>query len=463
MYRHGRRLPGARFQFSGPSCIGRTNLEGTLIVESQSYFPPEEFQDRRRRVRKAMSEEGVETLLISTPENIYYLTGLDHMGYFATQMLILPLRGKPILVTRKMEAATVADQVPDLIHYGYADGSRPIPLSETDSGEGGDAPGGAVDMTSDLGANLFMEPSLRGQNAKKNYSAPVAEICRAVSEGGYANTNLALEEGGSFLTYRVASNIKEGLPDGKWTDGTGIVDRCRRILSPLEISCTKQAAIISDSMIQAGMAAAGENVSQREVMAAIYDAMFRRGGTYPGFVPLVRSTSSLVHEHGTWEDTVLRREDMLFLEMSGCVRRYHAPMGRLVFIGKAPKQAYQAHDICHEALMAAADTIGPDVMAGDVYEAWQSVLNRNELSSYRRHHCGYNVGIGYPPSWSGGDVPVGLRPESELRLQAGMVFHLMSWLLRSDYGDSFLSDTIIVTDDGCELLTSTIREVFVRK
>jgi Xaa-Pro dipeptidase len=43
-----------------------------------------------------------------------------------------------------------------------------------------------------------------------------------------------------------------------------------------------------------------------------------------------------------------------------------------------------------------------------------------------------------------------------------MVFHLMSWLLRSDYGDSFISDTVVVTDDGCERLTNSARQVYVR-
>jgi Xaa-Pro dipeptidase len=43
-----------------------------------------------------------------------------------------------------------------------------------------------------------------------------------------------------------------------------------------------------------------------------------------------------------------------------------------------------------------------------------------------------------------------------------MVFHLMSWLLRSEHGDSFLSDTVVVTDDGAEMLTLTSREVAVR-
>jgi Xaa-Pro dipeptidase len=49
-----------------------------------------------------------------------------------------------------------------------------------------------------------------------------------------------------------------------------------------------------------------------------------------------------------------------------------------------------------------------------------------------------------------------------MELQPGMVFHLMSWLLRAGRGDSFLSDTVIVTESGCEFLTRVDRKVAVR-
>lgn len=112
--------------------------------------------------------------------------------------------------------------------------------------------------------------------------------------------------------------------------------------------------------------------------------------------------------------------------------------------------------------MAAAGEIRPGAIAGDVYERWQGVLDRNNLAQYSRHHCGYSVGIGYPPSWSGSGVPVGLRRHSDMQLKEGMVFHLMSWLLRSGLGDAFLSDTIVVTAQGCEFLTTVNRGVYVR-
>lgn len=416
------------------------------------YFSNDEFEHRRSRVRDSMSRRGIDACLIASPENTYYLAGLDHQGYFACQLLILPLQGKPILVTRAMERATVRDQVPDVIHVGYSDGTEPPPVAREDAS----AVDSAWSMT--MGAptrELRRRPPLMS-------SAVVKETIGALFNAGLGKGVIGIDMNSIFLPYCVAEGIMDGLPDADWKDLESLVDDIRIIQSPGELELTRQAAAISDSMMLSAIAAAGPGVNAREIMAAIYDAMFRRGGTYPGFVPLVRSTRNLEHEHGTWEDLALEHGDVLFLEMAGCMRRYHAPTGRFIFIGEAASDSVPINRICYEAMQAAAAKIKPGARAADVYEAWQDVLNRNGLSYYSRHHCGYSVGIGYPPSWSGSGVPVGLRRNSEMVLRQGMVFHLMSWLLHTGLGDAFLSDTIEVTEYGCEFLTSADRSVIIR-
>ncbi|WP_253938395.1 Xaa-Pro peptidase family protein [Hahella sp. HN01] len=419
---------------------------------SGRYFKDAEYQRRRTQVRAGMSTRGLDACLIASPENIYYLTGLDHQGYFASQLLILPSSGQPILITRAMEKATVRDQAPDVLHIGYSDGSEPPP-GEDD-----------VAISEDTWSMTMGAPT-RDATRKRPSLTPTAaarETVKALHDAGLGKGIIGIDMNSTFLPYSVAEGIMNGVPDAEWRQLDNLVDDVRIVQSPAELELTREAAAISDSMMLSAIATAGPGVNAREIMAAIYDAMFRRGGTYPGFVPLVRSTRTLAHEHGTWEDMALERGDLLFLEMAGCVRRYHAPIGRFVFVGEAPSEAQRVNTICKEAMLAAADAIKPGVRAGDVYETWQAVLDRNNLAHYSRHHCGYSIGIGYPPSWSGSGVPVGLRRNSDLQLREGMTFHLMSWLLNSGIGDAFLSDTVEVTANGCEFLTTVNREVLYR-
>ncbi|NVK44384.1 MAG: aminopeptidase P family protein [Oceanospirillaceae bacterium] len=419
---------------------------------SGRYFDDAEYQRRRRLVREGMQARGLDACLIASPENIFYLTGLDHQGYFACQLLVMPVDGQPVLITRAMEKATVRDQAPDVLHVGYADGTEPAP------GEERSDPG--IDGTWSMAMGTpTREPRRRPYLMP---SAAVRDSVKVLHDVGLSKGVIGIDMNSTFLPYSIAEGIMNGVPDAEWQQLESLVDDVRVLQSPAELELTRQAAAISDSMMLSAIAAAGPGVNAREVMAAIYDAMFRRGGTYPGFVPLVRSTRNLAHEHGTWQDLALVPGDLLFLEMAGCSHRYHAPMGRLVFIGEAPPEAQKVNRICQDAMMAAADTIKPGALAGDVYEAWQAVLDRNGLSHYSRHHCGYSIGIGYPPSWSGSGVPVGLRRNSRMRLREGMTFHLMSWLLGSGQGDAFLSDTVEVTTNGCEFLTTVGRDVLAR-
>ncbi|MEJ2415817.1 MAG: Xaa-Pro peptidase family protein [Exilibacterium sp.] len=419
---------------------------------SSRYFDDIEYKRRRRLLREAMSQRGFDACLVASPENIYYLSGLDHMGYFAYQLLVFPVKGQPVLITRAMERATVRDQVPDVIHVGYADGVKTPPDSR--------ASPDTIEQTLELiGGQATRDLRKRPQVSP---SAAVDKTVETLHDMGVASGVLGLDMNSTFLPYAFAEGIIEGTSEAEWEDLGNLIDNVRLVQSEPELELTRKAAAISDSMMLSAIAAAGNGINEQEVMAAIYDAMFRRGGTYPGFVPLVRSSGELEHEHGTWTSHTLEPSDLLFLEMAGCVRRYHAPMGRLVFIDDAPADASRASDICQEALFAAADAIKPGVKAGDVYENWQQVLDRQGLGHYGRHHCGYSVGIGYPPSWSGSGVPVGLRRHSDMVLRKGMVFHLMSWLLRCGAGDAFMSDTIVVTDKGSEFLTNVSRDVYIR-
>jgi len=429
-------------------------------------FPDTEYDQRLARVRDLMRERGLDALLVSSPENIFYLCGLSYQGYFAYQLLLVPLSGPPALIARAMEHAIIRDKVPDVTHVRYSDGIEPPPPAadrEADlllGGVGGEgSPAGLRPWSTSFGV-LTREGG--GRVPPSLFDAPAGATIDAIADGGLQRARLGIEASSSFFPFGIADRIIGGLPEATFDDASDLVAECRLVKSSIELDYTRKAASVTDSMLLAAIAAAGPGVPQRDVMAAIYQTMFNRGGTYPGFVPLVRATHTLEHEHGSWEDQRLARRDLLFLEMSGCVERYHAPAGRLIFIGSAPKRAQKIQQVCESAIEAAAKAIRPGALAREVYADWQKVVDGAGLAGYRRHHCGYAVGIGFPPSWSGAGVPVGLRSDSDLELKAGMVFHLMSWLLRSGRGDYFISDTVIVTESGCELLTRVPRSVMVR-
>lgn len=288
-------------------------------------------------------------------------------------------------------------------------------------------------------------------------AAAVAAL-RRVSDGGA----IGIDRASMALPPVVWDALKAGLPAANWVDADDLVPAMRAVKSASEIEHVRRAARIADRAIQAGIAAAAPGMTEREVGAAIYNELIAAGSDHPGFVPLVRSGPTLDQEHVTWSDRRLLAGDTLFLELGAAVERYHAPVSRLVFISRAPASIDRSAAAVARGMDAIRATLAPGIRAGDVYAAWQRAID-NALGHgrHRRHHCGYLVGIGFPPSWSGGGTPLGLRAGSSFEIHAGMTFHVISWVLGQDAPDFGISDTALVTADGCDLLTSTTRDPIV--
>ena len=142
------------------------------------------------------------------------------------------------------------------------------------------------------------------------------------------------------------------------------------------------------------------------------------------------------------------------LELAGCVCRYHAPMGRLIHLGHIRDEDAAMAEVAKRAFGAALAGLRPGRRAREVYADWQAVVDAAGMPHYRRHHCGYLVGIGFPPSWTGGNTVTGLRHDSDLELREGMCFHLLSWFTETGRGDFFVSNTALLGPGGPELLTT---------
>src|ERR671911_2182383 len=88
-------------------------------------FPDQEFAARREKLCAAMAAAGLDGLVVTTPENIFYLIGLDHQGFFALHLLIVTAAGEMTLIARAMERITVEDQVTGARFVGYGDNEDP--------------------------------------------------------------------------------------------------------------------------------------------------------------------------------------------------------------------------------------------------------------------------------------------------------------------------------------------------
>ena len=368
-------------------------------------FSDEELSRRLAATRQEMAARGLDLVLLSAPEHVFYLTGLDHWGYFAPHVLIVAAEGELVLVTRAMEHVAIRNQVRNATFIGHSD------------------------------------------------SESAADVVVKHLKGASSGKTIGLEAASAGLSYSMGQALKQGIDGASWVDITGMLDEMRLVKSAEEQRFMKSAAVASDAGTQAAINAIHDGAKEADVAAECLAAMTRAGGTPPGFGPFLRPSHRMAEEHTTWGDG--EHHEAVFLEIAGCVARYNAPMGRLVNIGRISDEDAEMANICGEAFDATLRALKVGARAKDVYNGWQSVVDAAGMPEYRRHHCGYLVGIGFPPAWTGGPRVTGLRHDSDREMREGMTFHLMSWFTETGRGNYFISNTVLLGASGAEVLTTT--------
>jgi Xaa-Pro dipeptidase len=370
-------------------------------------FPLAEYQGRLDKVREGLKQRGIDACLISIPENIYYLTGFTSTGYYMYQTLILPAEGDPMFVTYLEEKINV-------IRRSWMDRYMTYSVIED----------------------------------------PIEVTFRAVREMGLEDKVLAIEESGFFFPIRTYKQLVEKMPKARWVDGSGVVEQVRLVKSDAEIGYIRQGAKAAMEGMKAAIAAIERGKTENDLAAEVYGATLRHGSEYPGSPPYVVSGERSGLPHGTWEGRVLRDGDIIFLEHSGCIKRYSAAMMRTCFLGTPPDVVRRTADIILTGLQKAIETIRPGVTSGEVDAACRDTILKAGFNDYT-HETGYSIGVCYPPGWNESHI-MNLHPGDETVLVPNMVFHLVPSLIIPEMnGHVGFSDTVVVTETGREVLTNT--------
>ena len=377
-------------------------------------FSMNEHRRRLGELRERMARRGLDSVLISDPENLCYLTEHQTTGYSYLQALVVPLEHEPFMVTRRLERSNVEARTWVERSYDYDD-------------------------TADAIAAL--SDAIRG-----------AEVPMG---------RLGIERNSYFLPAHHRDRLEVALPDTDIVDCWGIVEEGRITKSAEEIEVMRKAAYATEQGMAAGFEATEAGATENEIAAAICAAMFRAGGEYPAVLPYVTTGPRTKIGHATWEGRVLRPGEHAFLEVGGCYRRYHTAMMRTVVTGEKSAAFASAERTLLRGLEVAHEILRPGVTAGEVDRAIRREMDANDVGAEQVTRLGYSIGIAFAPSWDEGYI-LSLKPAEETVLRAGMTFHVIPLLWGID-GDKAagISDTVRITDDGCESFFTLRREIAV--
>ena len=385
-------------------------------------FTQAEYDRRLAKTRAAMLSTGLDAIFVTDPSNQAWLTGYDGWSFYVHQGVLLTLEGEPMWWGRHMDAlgAKRTCWINDNNIHGYSDD--------------------------------FVQSTERH---------PMQDLAQRLRDMGLEAARIGVEMENYYYSAKAHTVLTEELPQAVLIDATALVNWQRLVKSDEEIGFIRKAARISDKVIRTALDRAEPGLRKNDLVADIFHAGITGvdddWGDYPAIVPLTPSGLDATAAHLTWNGDRMKANEATFFELSGCYRRYHAPLCRTVFLGKPPQDMRDAEAAQLEGIEAGLEAARPGNRSCDIANAFMSVMEKHKIE--RKGRMGYPIGLSYPPDW--GERTASIRSEDETVLEPGMTFHFMPALWMDTWGLE-TTETILITDTGSEALCSVERKLFAK-
>ncbi|CAN5806921.1 ectoine hydrolase [soil metagenome] len=377
------------------------------MVENRNrhIFSDEEFERRWATLRENMALQRSELAVIVDADTIFYLTGFA--GATTTfQALLIPHGGPPVHLLRYAEEASFqATSWLDSVRY-YDD-----------------------------------------------IEDPVFSLANLIDEIAPRALRIGIEKASPQLTLSRFELLSAALFNRTFIDLSLEIGWQRLIRSAEEIAMHRRAAGVIEAALHAGIISCTRGATERDIGAAVASALVWAGADIPR-IGVIGSGERLRQVHGGLSNRQLRQGDLVRLEMSNCVNRYWARIMRMVSIGEPGAEVRERYGLLRRLQDEQIEQIRPGAIPMELDAIVRDRLPANE---WAMQLTGYALSF-HEPSVIGGDIDRFRIAADETRpIEAGMVLHVYV-----TSGQISLSETVAVTANGAERLTTYPRDLIVR-
>ncbi|MBN9067673.1 MAG: M24 family metallopeptidase [Rhizobiales bacterium] len=386
-------------------------------------FERGEYRRRLQAIREEMARRGLDLLIVNDVANQHYITGYDGWSFYTPQMVLVSLADEePVWIGRAMDAA------------------------------------GGVLTAWMKPENVVGFPEDHVQQPDRH---PMDWIAGWIGKKGWGRGNIGIEMEAYYYSAKAHERLTAGLPNATFHDASLIVNWVRAVKSDAEIDYLRKAARLAEGAVRAAYEAIAPGVRECDAIASIQAAQVAGSPDFAGDItalpPTILGGENASAPHIMWSDRRFGANETVALELAGAVRHYTAGLARTLQLGTAPAKVAETGKAVIEGMDAVLGTIRPGAAAEEVEAAWRKVIQRYGLKKESR--IGYSIGVAYPPDW--GEHTISLRPGDKTILKPGNVLHSILGMWMDGWGIE-VSETILVTADGCETLTKFPREIHVK-
>jgi Xaa-Pro aminopeptidase len=241
-----------------------------------------------------------------------------------------------------------------------------------------------------------------------------------------------------------------------WNSTERVVEQFRQVKDPSEIATLRNSAARLSEVADAAFRSIRPGLTERDVAAAIEMAMRRAGYERQAFDTIVASGPNAALPHYRAGNRILTPGDLVVLDFGGVLDGYCSDLTRTVSVGAPTPDARRLHAAVRDAQRTAIEAARPGVPATAVDAAARNLLESRGLGEAFGHGTGHGLGLDVheeprigPPRTNSASV----------QLEPGMVFTIEPGAYVPGLGGVRIEDDVLVTADGCDVLTSVTREL----
>lgn len=156
--------------------------------------------------------------------------------------------------------------------------------------------------------------------------------------------------------------------------------------------------------------------------------------------------------HSLANNITFQPGDVLVTGAGAPVWGYNSELERTMIIGKPTDEQKRMFEHMVALQDTAISALQPGAMCSDVDREVRAYYEKHELMDYWKHHVGHAIGLRYH------EAPF-LDLGDKTEIQPGMVFTVEPGLYKADLGGFRHSDTVLITEDGHEILTYYPRDL----
>jgi Xaa-Pro aminopeptidase len=257
----------------------------------------------------------------------------------------------------------------------------------------------------------------------------------------------------SRMLYETHRRLHESLPKGVKLKPIGpVVEKLRMIKSSGEIARIRRSVLTNSEAFEKATRSIQLGARESAIAAELEYQMRRLGAEKPAFETIVAIGSRSALPHAQPTPRKLANDELLLIDMGACQDGYMSDMTRVLFLGRPSRRLRTMYNAVLKAQLAAIDAVRPGITAAHVDRAARRVLELEGLGKEFVHSTGHGLGL---------EIHEGPRlgRRDKTKLEPGMAITIEPGAYIRDFGGIRIEDTVLVTKNGCEVLTPTSKEL----